>query len=165
MQWFASAEGVSPIAMVHPAPPGGIVTLIIKIVTAVVITSHDQVPHVNITFHRLADENFKPDSELYLESLGIIGWDTILSIIGWGQQLSKLLSFSHHGSKVGACSLADLHTDRFADLPAHKVHLRDCPTFYRRSKDSIMMMMMVGGLPANFVIFQTSRWPAEHDQY
>ena len=33
----------------------------------------DQVPHVNITFHRLADENFKPDSELYLESLGIIG--------------------------------------------------------------------------------------------
>jgi len=32
-----------------------------------------QVPHVNITFHRLADENFKPDSELYLESLGIIG--------------------------------------------------------------------------------------------
>ena len=34
---------------------------------------NDQVPHVNITFHRLADENFKPDSELYLESLGIIG--------------------------------------------------------------------------------------------
>jgi len=32
-----------------------------------------QVPHVNITFHRLEDENFQPDSELYLESLGIIG--------------------------------------------------------------------------------------------
>jgi len=32
-----------------------------------------QVPHVNITFHRLEDERFRPDSELYLESLGIIG--------------------------------------------------------------------------------------------
>ena len=34
-----------------------------------------QVPHVNITFHRLEEEliTFKPDSELYLESLGIIG--------------------------------------------------------------------------------------------
>ena len=32
-----------------------------------------QVPHVNITFHRLQDERFRPDSELYLESLGIIG--------------------------------------------------------------------------------------------
>ena len=38
-------------------------------------------PHVNITFHRLADENFKPDSELYLESLGIIGWVTIFIMI------------------------------------------------------------------------------------
>ena len=28
--------------------------------------------------------------------------------------------------QVGACSLADLHTDRFADLPAHKV----CPSFW-----------------------------------
>lgn len=32
-----------------------------------------QIPHVNITFHRLEDERFRPDSELYLESLGIIG--------------------------------------------------------------------------------------------
>lgn len=32
-----------------------------------------QVPHVNITFHRLTDEGFQPNSELYLESLGIIG--------------------------------------------------------------------------------------------
>jgi hypothetical protein len=32
-----------------------------------------QVPHVNITFHQLEDERFRPDSELYLESLGIIG--------------------------------------------------------------------------------------------
>ena len=32
-----------------------------------------QLPHVNITFHRLEDERFRPDSELYLESLGIIG--------------------------------------------------------------------------------------------
>ena len=28
---------------------------------------------MNITFHRLEDERFRPDSELYLESLGIIG--------------------------------------------------------------------------------------------
>ena len=34
-----------------------------------------QVPHVNITFHRLEEDliTYKPDSELYLESLGIIG--------------------------------------------------------------------------------------------
>jgi len=32
-----------------------------------------QIPHVNITFHPLEDERFRPDSELYLESLGIIG--------------------------------------------------------------------------------------------
>jgi len=32
-----------------------------------------QIPHVNITFHRLEDRSFRPDSELYLESLGIIG--------------------------------------------------------------------------------------------
>jgi len=32
-----------------------------------------QVPHVNITFHRLENDRFRPDSELYLESLGIIG--------------------------------------------------------------------------------------------
>ena len=32
-----------------------------------------QIPHVNITFHKLETEGFRPDSELYLEALGIIG--------------------------------------------------------------------------------------------
>ena len=32
-----------------------------------------QIPHVNITFHKLESEGFRPDSELYLEALGIIG--------------------------------------------------------------------------------------------
>jgi len=32
-----------------------------------------QIPHVNITFHRIHDDRFRPESELYLESLGIIG--------------------------------------------------------------------------------------------
>ena len=32
-----------------------------------------QVPHVNISFHRIHDDSFRPESEVYLESLGIIG--------------------------------------------------------------------------------------------
>jgi len=32
-----------------------------------------QVPHVNISFHRIIDDSFRPESEVYLESLGIIG--------------------------------------------------------------------------------------------
>jgi len=32
-----------------------------------------QIPHVNISLHKLGDPRFRPDDELYLESLGIIG--------------------------------------------------------------------------------------------
>ena len=32
-----------------------------------------QVPHVNISLHSLEDTSFRPDSELYLESLGLVG--------------------------------------------------------------------------------------------
>ena len=32
-----------------------------------------QVPHVNITLHRLEDPSFRPDSDLYKETLGLMG--------------------------------------------------------------------------------------------
>ena len=32
-----------------------------------------QVPHVKITLHRLEDSSFRPDSDLYKESLGLMG--------------------------------------------------------------------------------------------
>ena len=62
-------------------------TLIIIIMSVTHVTHHQQteysptlwavllhqIPHVNITFHKLETEGFRPDSELYLEALGIIG--------------------------------------------------------------------------------------------
>lgn len=32
-----------------------------------------QAPHVNISLHRLEDPSFRPDSDLYLQSLGLMG--------------------------------------------------------------------------------------------